>query len=245
MRQLSRKRAVTIAIVLVAAASLVGAYTRAASAPATTKQSAHVWISTLYTPGTISSGRSLRVNGGIDAKADLSGTVVKLYKREVGQNADTYVGKATVTYNAMTGNAFSGTIPRLKYSCIVTAAWAGNARFFAGRTWMFAGVKPRLAVTAPVATQAKTRLRIEIAPLQPSYYQGMTRPTALADVQCLVDGDWTYFPGELGVESTDGKSWCVFDYFSVPAGTYTIRARFRGTNYNVAFVSKSMDIVVP
>ena len=60
-----------------------------------------------------------------------------------------------------------------------------------------------------------------------------------------MDGVWQHFPGELGVESTDGESWCVYDYFNVQAGTYTIRASFVGTNYNVASVSRAMEIVIP
>ena len=31
----------------------------------------------------------------------------------------------------------------------------------------------------------------------------------------------------------------------MPAGTYTIRANFTGTNYNDASVSKATEIVVP
>jgi len=31
----------------------------------------------------------------------------------------------------------------------------------------------------------------------------------------------------------------------VPAGTYAIRASFTGTNYNVASVSKTVEIAVP
>jgi len=243
MRPATHRRAIMIGVVLVViAGSLLAAYALAGSAPATTRQAAPIWLSTA---GTTLTGRSLTVDGGIGAKADLSGAVVKVYKREVGRNVNTYVGKATMTYNRMTGNVFHGVIPRLKRSCVVTASWAGNARYFAGRTWMFAGVKPRLTVTVPLATQTKTKVRIAFSPTQPLHRQGMTRPPFLATVQNRVDGVWTDFPGELGVASTDGQSWCVYGYFNVPAGTYTIRANFEGTNYNVASVSKTMEIVIP
>ena len=59
-----------------------------------------------------------------------------------------------------------------------------------------------------------------------------------------MDGVWTDFPGELGVLSTDGKSWCFYEYFNVPADTYTIRTNFTGTNYDVDSVSKTTEIVV-
>jgi hypothetical protein len=43
----------------------------------------------------------------------------------------------------------------------------------------------------------------------------------------------------------DRKSWCVYEYFNGPAGTYTVGASFTGTNYNVATVSKPVDVVIP
>jgi hypothetical protein len=243
MRSVLQKRTVMLGVVLVlVSASLLGGHILAGSAPATTRQPAPIWLGTA---GTTTSGRSLFVEGGIGVKADLGGTVVKLYKRDAGQNTNTLVAKATVNYSMMTGNLFHATLPRLRRSCIVTAVWGGNTRYFGSRTWMFAGVKPRLTVTAPLATQAETKLRIAIAPVQPSHGTGMTRPGFLADIQCLVDGAWTYFPGELGVASTDGESWCVYRYFNVPAGTYTVRANFKGTNYNCAAVSKSVQVTVP
>ena len=104
MRSVLRKRTVMLGVVLVlVAASLVGGYALAGSAPATTRQPAPIWLGTL---GTTTSGRALLVGGGIDVKADLGGAVVKLYKREVGQNTNTYVGKATVSYSRITGNQF-------------------------------------------------------------------------------------------------------------------------------------------
>lgn len=243
MTPANRRRAVMIGVVLVITmASLLAAYVLAGSAPATTRQSAPIWLSTA---DTTVSGHALTIHGGIGGNSDLSGAVVNLYKRETGSNVDTYVGKAIVTYNVNTGNVFQGKIPRLRRSCVVTVKWAGNTRYFAARTWMFAGVSPKLTVTTPLLTQHETKVRIGASPAQPLHRQGMTRPPFLATVQRRVDGVWTDFPGELGAAGTDGKSWWEYEYFNVPAGTYTIRANFIGTNSNVASVSETTEIVVP
>ena len=47
----------------------------------------------------------------------------KLYRRDVGRNADTLVGRATVTHNLMTGNQFSGSCPA-SAQLVVTAGAA-------------------------------------------------------------------------------------------------------------------------
>jgi hypothetical protein len=240
-----RRRTVTLGLACVLVAmTLVIATARVGSAPAGTRRPAPIWLDTAQVT---QAGRSLTVFGGIDVKADLEGAVVKLYRRDAGRNADVLVGKATVSHNLMGGNVFSPKLPHLTRNCIITAAWGGNSRCAGSRTWMFAGVAPKLTVSAlSVDRRAMvTRLRVEIVPAQPLHRQGRTRPTFLADVQCRIDGVWTSFPTELGGASTDGTSWCVYDYVGAPAGRYTVRAHFKGTNYNAAAFSKPVDIVVP
>jgi hypothetical protein len=243
MRSFIHHRAGVLGVVLVvvAAATLV-AYARAGGAPAASQQSAPVWLDTASPALT---GHDVAVSGGIDAQADLSGAAVKIYKREVGESVDTLVGDAPVTFNVMSGNVFDAVIPAVARSCIVTVAWEGNADYLASTTWMFAGVRPKLAIRAPVATRTETRVRVTIAPEQPLHHQGMTRPPFLADVQCRRHGVWTRFPAELGSMGTDGESWCVYTFYDVKPGTYVIRARFAGTNYNVASVSSITRITVP
>ena len=82
---------VTFAIV---AAATLAASARAASAPATTQQSAPPWLSA---PAATQSGHDIAVGGGIAVQADLSGARVKIFKREVGESIDTLVGEAAVT----------------------------------------------------------------------------------------------------------------------------------------------------
>jgi hypothetical protein len=226
-------------LVLVAVIAVAGTVCGVATAA---PQEVHVWL-TASSP--ILSGRDLTVSGGIDAEADLSGAKVSLYKREVGEIVDTLVAETPITYSLMTGNVFRTVVPDLVRSCIVTVVWAGDADHVAASAWVFAGVKSRLTVNVPVATRKETRVRIVVSPEQPFARQGMMRPPFIADVQCRLHGVWKRFPADLGTASTNGTSWCTYRYFKVKPGTYVIRGRFAGTNYNVASFTKVMRIVVP
>ena len=90
-------------LAVVAAAALAASL--ASSAPATGQLSAPI---TLWARDATPAGRDITVTGRIVADPDLSGAVVKIYKREVGESADTFVADATVSYDSMwTGNTFS------------------------------------------------------------------------------------------------------------------------------------------
>jgi len=230
------------ALLAVVAAAALAAYL-ASSAPASDQTSAPI---DLWARDATLAGRGITVSGRIVANPDLSGAVVKIYKREVGESADTFVADATVTYdNMMSGNTFSAVVPAVTRSCQITATWAGNSDYLASSSWMFAGVRPKLKLVAKTATPRKPKFRITVWPEQPFYQLPLQKPPFLADVQCRVHGVWTWFPGELGVAGTDGKSWCTYEYYDVKPGTYLIRAHFRGTNYNVAGYSAAQRIVVP
>lgn len=224
------------ALVFVTLAALV-----TASTPATAQLSAALWVDA---PSATLTGRDIAVNGGITADDDLSGAVVKISKREIGESTDTYVADATVTYNMATGNVFRAVIPAVTRSCVITATWEGNDGYLASSTWMFAGVKPKLTLQVKAATRGKTKFRVVVAPEQPSHRQGMTRPEFIADVQCRVHGVWKRFPAELGEAGTNGTSWCTYVYYDVKPGRYPVRAQFAGTNDNVARFSVPQPIVV-
>lgn len=229
-------------LIAVAAAAVLAAFV-AASAPASDQLSAPI---TLWTRDATLSGRDIVVSGRIVANADLSGAVVKVYKREVGESSDTFVADATVSYdNQMTGNTFYAVVPAVTRSCQITATWAGNDDYLASSSWMFAGVRPQLKLVVKSATRRQTKFRITVSPAQPFYQLPLQKPPFVADVQCRVHGVWTWFPGELGVAGTDGKSWCTYGYYDVKPGRYLVRAYFRGTNYNVAGTSSPQRIVIP
>jgi hypothetical protein len=230
-----------VLLAVVAAAALAAAVT--SPAPATSQLSAPI---TLWARDSTLAGRDITVGGRIVADQDLSGAVVKVYKREVGESSDVFVTDAKVSYdNMMSGNTFSAVVPAVTHSCQITAAWAGNADYLASSSWMFAGVRPKLTLAVKASTRRQTKFRITFWPGQPFYQLPLQKPPFLADVQCRVRGLWTGFPGELGVAGTDGSSWCTYGYYDVKPGKYLIRAHFTGTNSNVAGASSPQRIVVP
>lgn len=214
----------------------------AASAPATSQLSAPI---TLSASNATLAGRDIAVSGRIVADADLSGATVKIYKREIGESADTFVADATVSYREMSGNTFQAAVPAVTRSCQITATWEGNSGYFASGSWMFAGVRPKLTLAPKTATRRQTKFRLTVSPEQPFYQLPLQKPPFIVDVQCRRHGVWTRFPAELGGAGTDGKSWCTYYYYDVKPGKYLVRAHFGGTNFNVAGVSAAQRIVVP
>ena len=154
------------------------------------------------------------------ADPDLSGAVVKIYKREIGESSDTFVTDATVSYdNMMSGNTFSAVVPAVTRSCQITATWAGNDDYLASSSWMFAGVRPKLTLAAKTATRSTD----EVPP------HGLARAALLsaASAEAAVPRRRAVprarrldeIPGELGVAGTDGKTWCTYDFYDVKPGS--------------------------
>jgi hypothetical protein len=225
----------------VAAAAGSAAYF-VASAPATSRSGAPI---ELWARDATLAGRDIAVSGRIVADPDLSGAVVKIYKREIGESTDTFVADATVSYdNMMSGNTFVAVVPAVTRSCQITATWAGNGDYLASSSWMFAGVRPKLRLVVKTATRHETKFRITVSPEQPFYQLPLRKPPFIARVQCRVHGVWTWFPAELGVAGTDGESWCTYSFYDVKPGRYLVRAQFGGTNDNVAGVSAVQRLVV-
>lgn len=237
----SRLAVLVVGLGLGAVLAFVTTLALAGSAPATAQEQAPIWLNPSASTLT---GKDIAVSGGIATSADLSGAVVKLYRREVGEAVDTLVGEATVAHD-FTGNWFRATVPRATRSCVITASWDGNAEYAPTSTWKFHGVRPKLTVTVPRATRRATKVRIEITPAQTYFALGLQKPPFIARVECRRNGVWGRFPAQIGTAGTDGSSWCAYGYYDVRPGTYLIRASFAGTNDNVASFSRSQRITIP
>jgi len=191
----------------------------------------------------VTSGGSLHVSGGLKITSALPGQTVSIYKREAGESSETLVAEAPLTCLPW-GNDFSATIPTVTHTSIVTAVWDGNADYLPASYWVCARVRAKVGLKAAHVSAAHTRLVATVTPTQ-----HMDAPAFIAiDVPIIViqrriDGRWGYFM-EAGVWSTDGENWCRFNYFDVKPGTYVLRARFRGSNYNTAAASRAVRIII-
>jgi hypothetical protein len=225
-----------IALVLVAL-GVLGAAGSAAAAPKT----ATIWLGS---PLPVVTGTSFSLTGGIGAAANLSGQTVTFAKREMGKNTDTAMGQATVTWTSW-GNGSQATLPGLTYSAIVTATWAGNADYLSAAHWIFVPVRAKVTLTAPKVNANVLKLRSTITPSQPQDEPvEMTGLGFLVMFQRKVNGKWTYM-GMGGTGSSDGKSWVTGAFYDPRPGTYVLRARFVGTQYNAAAFSKTLNVTVP
>ena len=87
-----------------------------------------------------------------------------------------------------------------------------------------------------------TRVVARVTPLQPMDAPAfITIKTPIMVFQRRVDGHWR---SSGGGSSTDGESWCSAKYSDLKPGTYVIRARFVGSNYNAAAVSRSLRFTI-
>ncbi len=229
---------ITLVLLLLAALGVLGATIGAAAAK---PKAASIWLSA---SSPVRTGKSFTVSGGIKAATDLSGETVKIYKREMGKNTDTLIGKATVT-TAPWGNVFQATLAGLKHSAILTAKWAGNADYSPCSYWIFVPVRARVTLTAPQVSADRLKLRSTITPSQPQDEPVfLTADSFLVLFQRKVDGKWTYV-GMGGTASSDGKSWVTGTFYDPDPGDYVLRARFVGTYYNTPARSKTLTVTVP
>jgi hypothetical protein len=188
-------------------------------------------------------GGDISVAGGLKIRTALPGATVAIYKREVGETTDTLVAEVPLSL-AFWGNTFRATVPDVTRTCVLTATWAGNADYLPTSYWLVAPVRAKVTIAAPRVSAAMTRLVSRVTPAQP-----MDAPAFVAiDVPIMVfqrriDGHWRRFFG-AGVWGTDGENWYSAKYFHLRPGTYVVRARFVGSNYNAAAVSRAIRFTI-
>ena len=202
-------------------------------------QPAPMWLNAATMPVT---GTSFYMSGGVNVSDDLTGRTVSISKREMGQNNETLLTELPLS-PYIVGSHFSATLPGLTHSAILTATWAGNAEYSPSSVWTFVRVRAKVTLQVKANTATYLRLRSEITPLQPLDAPAFGLPSPLLLFQCRVDGKWRSMGwGDTG--STDRESWIQATYYHLKPGTYVLRARFVGTDYNTAAVSKTLRVTV-
>jgi hypothetical protein len=204
-------------------------------------QPAPLWFGAAVSP---ISGASLYVSGGINVADDLAGQTVTISKREMGENSDTVVAAAVPVTHAPWGNVFSATLPGLRHSAILTATWAGDADYLSSSRWTFVPVRAKVTIALTRQTAKFLRLRATVSPLQPQDAPAfISAKSPFVLFQRKMKGAWRYM-GMGDTMSSDGQSWQSSTYYGLKPGTYVLRARFVGGDYNAAAVSKTLRVMV-
>lgn len=203
-------------------------------------QPAPMWLGAATRPVT---GAAFYVSGGVRVSDDLTGQTVSIFKREMGQNTDTPLAELPLI-NQLWGNFFQTTLPGLTHSAVLTATWAGNADYSPSSHWTFVPVRAKVTIAVARQTARFLRLRASVSPLQP-----LDGPALLSArspfvlFQRKVSGAWRNLNG-ADTWSTDSQSWQASTYYHLKPGTYVLRARFVGSDYNTAAVSRTLRVTV-
>ena len=232
-----RRGAIFAAVVLLTTSLAVLGLCEYASAE---PQPAPMWVGAALMPLT---GESFYVSGGVNITDDLTGQRVSLFKREMGENTDTLLAELPLTYALLQRNHFSTTLPGLTHSAIITATWAGDANYAPSATWNYVRVRGKVSLQVRANTTTYLRLRSEITPLQPKTAPAVGLQSPLVDFQRKVAGRWRSL-GWGDTWSSDLTSVVQATYYHLKPGIYTLRARFVGTSYNTAAVSRTLRVTV-
>lgn len=203
-------------------------------------QPAPMWLGAATRPVT---GSSFYVSGGVRVSDDLTGQTVSIFKREMGQTSDTLVAEVPLAHQIW-GNFFQTTLPGLTYTAVLTASWAGNADYLPSSYWTCLPVRAKVTIAVARQTAKFLRLRATVSPLQPQdapAFLSAKNPFVL--FQRKVSGTWRYLGG-ADTMSTDSQSWQTSTYYHLKPGTYVLRGRFVGSDYNTAAVSKTLRLTV-
>ena len=183
----------------------------------------------LTVPATVPYATPLPV-AGLLAGADAD-TTVRIYEQPSGQGQ-----KLAATVPATLANDgsahFQTVLPPVKSSTVVTVVWDGDADHLASSATTTVAVKPRVSLTASLATVSGKRsvhFAVKLTPAQPSGTVYLER---------LAGKQWVRIAA-LPAQGPLSGSW------RPSPGTYKLRARFSGSAKNGPATSRAMAITVP
>lgn len=197
-------------------------------------------------PGKVVTGESLRVWGGLQITDSLAGQTVAIATRQMDQDSDTLVAQVPLRSMGW-GNIFDARVSGMRYNGIVTASWVGDGDHLPASSWCYVGVRAKVRLRALHIGHGSLKLRATITPAQPQDAPAfLTAKSWLGLVlfQRQVKGRWQLLSGMSTLDS-DLHSRVTVSFSGLKPGRYLLRARFAGTKYNLAAVSKTLRITVP
>jgi hypothetical protein len=181
------------------------------------------------------SGEPVRAHGYLSARLPLGDDeVVHIFKREIGQTADTWVADIPVIPGTDgccgSENQFFALVPGPKFNATYTATWDGNDDYLSTSVAREVTVGPKLTLKPSVSGGVAT-LTARLAPKQPSGKVEFQRKSGNRWVRIARAG------------LTGGGRYATVKW-SPKAGTYQVRCRFTGSELNGAAWSKAIKVVV-
>ncbi len=187
-------------------------------------------------PRHITAGQPVMSVGQLQNTDATSGTV-SIYERRAGTAADTLV--TTVPLHAQGAGegdegpsdlTFQGLVPPLEHDATITAVWSGDAQYLAASDSAAVAVSPRISFS--VTRKAGGVLLFKAA----------TSPKC-SGVLAFAEMPHHGGPSLIkAVRLSDGRARFTW---KAPAGTYSLKAFFRGDSLNAAGASRTVTITVP
>lgn len=197
-------------------------------------------ISIYQMSGPTVAGREVILGGYVGDGAS-EGDLVDIYMRDAGQADETLVTSVPLARDPQnpesTSLTFVAAVPVMK-NTVVRAAWGGNADYLVSSASTAIDVQARVSLAARVRS-GRVTLKATVAPPQ----QGATPtgPGPLVRFQRKVGGRWV----TIAVSAHASATGATFSAVWRPkAGSYTVRALFRGSSFNKPAASAGKKVVV-
>jgi hypothetical protein len=178
-------------------------------------------------------GRTVRLGGYLSAEgADLSGATVKIYTRDAGETTDTFVEEVPVEAGDEDeggGYSFSAAITA-RHTTTVTATWEGNDDYLPSSASRSVRVRAVVGLTATRVKSGAVRLA---ARLRPADTGGKVVFARVARGRLV--------PLRTVAVDAHGRAVCTWE---PKAGTYRVRALFKGSPLNTPASSRTVNVVV-
>jgi hypothetical protein len=179
-------------------------------------------------------GGPVALSGSVSAEGvDLEGETVKIYTRDVGETVDTFVTEVpieTIVSDDTSENTFRATIPAVKHTTTVTAAWDGNADYLRSTCSTVVEVEALVGLRARVTAAGAVRLTATVRPADTGGKVVFRR---------IVNGaQRTIAKVDVGTTGKATRTW------KPRHGTYRVTATFLGSDRNTEARSRTVRVVV-